>query len=101
MYAPSILGHEEIKKAIILQAVGGVEKSVNETHIRGNIHILLIGDPGTSKSKLLMWNKNAVQKSIYVADPSGADLTISVTKYNDKMTWEAGLWYLEMKGLLQ
>jgi len=62
MYAPSIIRHEEIKKAIILQAVGGVEKFVNETQIRGNTHILLIGDPGTAKSQLLMWNKNAVKK---------------------------------------
>jgi len=62
MYAPSILGHEEIKIAIMLRAVGGVEKFVfvNEKHIRGNVHILLIGDPGTAKSQLLMWNKNAV-----------------------------------------
>lgn len=100
MYAPSIIGHEEIKKAIILQAVGGVEKFVNETHIRGNIHILLIGDPGTAKSQLLMWNKNAVQKSIYVADASGAGLIISFTKNNDKMAWETGALILGNEGVV-
>jgi replicative DNA helicase Mcm len=100
MYAPSIIGHEDIKKAIILQAVGGVEKFVNVTRIRGNIHILLIGDPGTAKSQLLIWNKNAVQKSIYVADASGSGLTISFIKNNDKMTWEAGALVLGNDGVV-
>ncbi|MFP3257205.1 MAG: minichromosome maintenance protein MCM [Candidatus Nanopusillus acidilobi] len=100
MYAPSIIGHEEIKKAIVLQAVGGVERVINGTRIRGNIHILLIGDPATAKSQLTMWNKNAVQKSIYVADASGAGLTISFIKNNDKMTWEAGALVLGNEGVV-
>jgi replicative DNA helicase Mcm len=100
MYAPSIIGHEEIKKAIVLQAVGGVERVINGTRIRGNIHILLIGDPATAKSQLTIWNKNAVQKSIYVADASGAGLTISFTKDNDKLTWEAGAMVLANEGVV-
>jgi replicative DNA helicase Mcm len=99
LYAPSIVGHEDIKKAIILQAVGGVEKYINGTRIRGNIHILLIGDPGTAKSQLLMWNKNAVQKSMYVADASGAGLTVAITRSNDQTTWEAGVLVLANNGV--
>ena len=99
IYAPSIIGHENIKKAIILQAVGGVEKYDNGTRTRGNIHILLIGDPGTAKSQLLMWNKNAVQKSMYVADASGAGLTLAITKNNDQVSWEAGVLVLANDGV--
>lgn len=99
MYAPAIIGHQDIKKAIILQAVGGVEKYKNGTRIRGNIHILLVGDPGTAKSQLLMWNKNAVAKSMYVADASGAGLTIAITKINDSITWDAGVMVLANNGV--
>ena len=99
MYAPAIVGHETIKKAIVLQAVGGVIKMKKGTKVRGNIHILLIGDPGTAKSQLLIWNKNAVPKSIYVSDASGVGLTIAITKSDDHLTWDAGVMVLANEGV--
>lgn len=65
--APSIYGHEAVKEAITLQLFGGVQKILpNDQKIRGNIHLLLVGDPGVAKSQMLMAANNIAPKSVYV-----------------------------------
>lgn len=51
--APEIYGHLDVKKALLLLLIGGVDKSPEGMKIRGNINICLMGDPGVAKSQLL------------------------------------------------
>ncbi|NPA86857.1 MAG: minichromosome maintenance protein MCM, partial [Candidatus Diapherotrites archaeon] len=81
--APAIKGHEKVKEAIALQLFGGVKKTLPDgTRIRGNIHILLLGDPGTGKSQMLEYAARLAPKSFYVAGKTvtGAGLTASAER---------------------
>lgn len=81
--APSIHGHEIAKESISLQLFGGVRKNLpGDTKIRGNIHVLLVGDPGTGKSMLLHATDKIAPKSVYVSGKgsSSAGLTASAVK---------------------
>ncbi|MDD4250979.1 MAG: minichromosome maintenance protein MCM [Candidatus ainarchaeum sp.] len=81
--APAIYGHDIVKESIVLQLFGGVQKNLpNNQKIRGNVHILLIGDPGCGKSQLLQATGNIAPKSIYISGKttSGVGLTASAVK---------------------
>lgn len=103
--APSIYGHEDIKEALVLQLMGGVKKQkADGTIIRGDIHVLLVGDPGAAKSTMLTYISKAAPKSRYVAGRSatGAGITASVVKDEFLRGWalEAGALVLCNKGIL-
>ncbi|WEL19726.1 minichromosome maintenance protein MCM [Candidatus Nanohalococcus occultus] len=102
--APSIYGHGEIKKAIALQLFGGVKKGREDgVKSRGDIHILLIGEPGTGKSQLLKFTGELSPKGRYVVGKSstGAGLTASVVKEEStgEFSLEAGAVVLANKGM--
>ncbi|MFH1442885.1 MAG: minichromosome maintenance protein MCM [Candidatus Micrarchaeota archaeon] len=102
--APSIYGHEEVKLAIALQLFGGNYNKVlpDGKKIRGEIHALLIGDPGTSKTTLLMYVKNLAPKCIYVSGKgtSGVGLTASAEKdeFGEGWVLKAGAMVLASGG---
>ncbi|MCD6371202.1 MAG: minichromosome maintenance protein MCM, partial [Candidatus Aenigmarchaeota archaeon] len=102
--APSIFGYEKVKEAIVLQLFGGVKTiRPDKTRVRGDIHILLVGDPGVAKSQLLKYVAEISPKARYVSGKgtSGAGITASVVKDEFLSGWslEAGALVLANKGL--
>ena len=64
--APSIYGHLNIKTGIALALFGGQEKHPSGSHrLRGDINMLLLGDPGTAKSQFLKYIEKIAQRSVY------------------------------------
>ena len=102
---PSVWGYEEIKKSLILQLFGGVKKELSDgSNQRGDIHILLIGDPGVAKSVTLGFMSKIAPKGRYVVgkSTSGAGLTATVVRDEYLKGWalEAGAMVLANKGLV-
>ena len=65
--APSIYGHPLIKKGMAAALFGGEPKKVEGKHsIRGDIHMLLMGDPGTAKSQFLKYAQTVTPRHVYV-----------------------------------
>ena len=102
---PSVWGYDEIKRCLILQLFGGVEKiHADGQRSRGDFHILLIGDPGVAKSATLNFMAKISPKGRYVVGKSatGAGLTATVVRDEYLRGWslEAGSMVLANKGLL-
>lgn len=98
--APSIYGHTEAKEAIALQLFGGAsnKKLPDGMKIRGNMHILLIGDPGTAKSQILKYVDRLAPKSLYVSGKSASGG--GLTAIAEKDEFGEGGWVLKAGALV-
>ncbi len=71
--APSIYGHLNIKTGIALALFGGQEKHPSGSHrLRGDINLLLLGDPGTAKSQFLKYVEKIAERAVYTTGESQA-----------------------------
>lgn len=91
--APSIYGHDDIKTAIALSLFGGLSKDVNRKHrIRGDINILLLGDPGTAKSQFLKYVEKTAHRAVFTTGQGASAVGLTASVRKDPMTRE---WTLE------
>lgn len=102
--APEIFGHLDVKKALLLLLVGGVTKTMGDgMRIRGDINVLLMGDPGVAKSQLMKYISKVAPRGVYTSGrgSSGVGLTAAVMRdpVTDEMVLEGGALVLADNGI--
>ncbi|TPX32369.1 hypothetical protein SmJEL517_g04518 [Synchytrium microbalum] len=91
--APSIFGHEDIKTALALAMFGGVAKNPGGKHrIRGDINVLVLGDPGTAKSQFLKYIEKTAHRAVYTTGQGASAVGLTASVHKDVVTRE---WTLE------
>lgn len=91
--APSIYGHTDIKTAVALSLFGGVSKvAQGKLNIRGDINILLLGDPGTAKSQILKYVEKTAHRAVFATGQGASAVGLTASVRKDPLTAE---WTLE------
>lgn len=101
---PSIYGHELVKAGLVLGLFGGTNKNIgdrNQLQIRGDPHILVVGDPGLGKSQMLSSTSNVAPRGVFVTGntTTTAGLTVTLTRDSGSdFSLEAGALVLADQG---
>ncbi|EEA06435.1 DNA replication licencing factor MCM2, putative [Cryptosporidium muris RN66] len=92
--APSIFGHHHIKTAIACSLFSGIRKQVpgKHHHIRGDINILIVGDPGLAKSQFLKYVEKSFDRTIYTSGKGASAVGLTASVRRDPISGE---WTLE------
>ncbi|KAG8676741.1 MCM DNA helicase complex subunit [Fusarium poae] len=91
--APSIYGHTDIKTAVALSLFGGVAKVTKGAHhLRGDINVLLLGDPGTAKSQVLKYAEKTAHRAVFATGQGASAVGLTASVRRDPLTSE---WTLE------
>ncbi|KAL8915029.1 MAG: hypothetical protein Q9171_000469 [Xanthocarpia ochracea] len=91
--APSIYGHTDIKTAVALSLFGGVSKEAQgKLNIRGDINVLLLGDPGTAKSQVLKYIEKTAHRAVFATGQGASAVGLTASVRRDPLTAE---WTLE------
>jgi len=103
-FAPHIYGHEPIKEAILLLIVGSVTKKLEDGSTRrGDINVLLVGDPGTAKSEMLKFTAKIAPRGLYTSGRGSTAAGLTAAVIRDKsgiMMLEAGAVVLGDQGIV-
>ncbi|GAA5959122.1 hypothetical protein JCM3765_006348 [Sporobolomyces pararoseus] len=102
--APTVYGHEIVKKGVLLQLMGGVHKTTPEgMNLRGDLNVCIVGDPSVSKSQFLKYVCGFLPRAVYTSGKasSAAGLTAAVVKDEEtgEFTIEAGALMLADNGI--
>lgn len=91
--APSIYGHQDVKTAVALSLFGGVRKEAQgKMSIRGDINVLLLGDPGTAKSQVLKYVEKTAHRAVFATGQGASAVGLTANVRRDPLTSE---WTLE------
>jgi DNA replication licensing factor MCM2 len=91
--APSIYGHEHVKMSLAMALFGAVPKNVDDKHrIRGDVNVLILGDPGTAKSQMLKYAEATAPRAVYSAGKGASAVGLTANVHKDPITRE---WTLE------
>jgi DNA replication licensing factor MCM2 len=90
--APFIYGHINVKTALALALFGGCEKSNGKHRLRGDINILLLGDPGMAKSQFLKYVEKTAYRVVYATGKGASAVGLTASVHKDPITNE---WALE------
>jgi DNA replication licensing factor MCM4 len=101
--APSIWELDDVKKGVLLMLFGGVNKKLTNKSLRGEINVLLCGDPGTSKSQLLSYVHKIAPRGLYTSGKGTSAVGLTAYVYKDpetkELTLESGALVLSDRGV--